>query len=61
MEKRNKEVRDFIKKSGVRQWLIAEHLQISEITLCRWLRQELQPEKKKQILSAIKELRKVVN
>lgn len=52
----NEALRETIHKSGLYQWQIAEHIGISEFTLCRWLRYELTTEQKEQIMQAIAEL-----
>ena len=44
---RNQDIRDEIKQSGVRCWMVAEKLGISDVTCCRRLRKEL-PEIEKQ-------------
>lgn len=61
MVRSNQEVRNLIKKSGVRHWMLASQIEVSEQTLCRWLRHELPPEKKQKIIAAVNELRKAVN
>lgn len=50
----NAEVREAIENSHLKQWQIADCMNISETTLCRWLRKELTEEKKELILSIIK-------
>lgn len=55
---KNQEVKTVIKESGCFQWEVAVALGVSEGTLCKWLRQELSQEKKKEILEAIKKLSK---
>lgn len=54
----NTEIKEFIKKSGLTQWKIADFLQIHENTLVRRLRYELSPEEKQEIYKAIEELKK---
>lgn len=49
----NQEVRIKAKARGVKLWQIAQHLGISEPTITRWLRVELEPERKAQMLEAI--------
>lgn len=55
---RNIEVRKRVKDSGVRYWEIAEHMNISAETLCRWLRREFDEERKQSVLKAIDEILK---
>jgi predicted XRE-type DNA-binding protein len=56
--KRNDDIRRFIRTSGLRQWMVAEHLGISEATFTRWLRAEMSNERKRMIIDAINELKK---
>lgn len=56
IEKRNKEIREKMKKYGIPQWLLAEKLGIGELTLGKWLRIELDPAKKEMVNNAIDEL-----
>lgn len=42
-----------IRKSGVKQWQIAEFIGISEYTFCKKLRKDIAPEFERQILLAI--------
>ena len=46
-----------IRKSGVKQWQIAEFIGISEYTFCKKLRNEIAPEFEKQILIAIMQIK----
>lgn len=50
----NKSVRDALITAGMKQWELAEMLGISEFTLSRKLRRELQPEEQKRILELIR-------
>lgn len=52
---RNKDIRNAMHISGVKQWEVAEQLGISEFTYCRWLRSEIPDEKKVLILKAIED------
>ena len=52
----NKELRRLAKASGVPMWRVAKRLGISEVTISRWLREELSAEKRELILSIIEEL-----
>ena len=49
----NKQVREFISKSGVKHWEIALRLGISEQTLVRWLRVPLLEHREALIISAV--------
>lgn len=49
----NAEIRQEMKKCGVRQWQVAEALEMSEGLLSRKMRRELDPETKEAVLSAI--------
>lgn len=53
---RNKEIRAALRLSDVRQWQVAEELGVSDVTVCRWLRQELPDDKKALMLKAIKDI-----
>lgn len=56
MAKANKIVRDGLKTRGVRHWELAHELGISEQTLVRWLRFELDEDKQLDMLEKIEEL-----
>lgn len=49
----NAEIKALIKKSGIRQWEIAEYLDMSETTFCRKMRHELDPDLRTQVIEAI--------
>lgn len=51
--KSNVEIRKALSKANIKQWELAEMMQIAETTLCRKLRKELPEEKKKEILELI--------
>ena len=55
MIKRNKEIREVLKQTGLKQWYLAELMGVSEQTLCRRLRVELPEEEKQCILQIIRE------
>ncbi len=58
---RNQETRIEIKESGIRYWMIAEKLGISDVTFSRRLRKELPTVEKlkiRQVISEIKEASK---
>ena len=42
----NKDLRDEMRIANVRQWEVADAIGISEMTLVKWLRKELDAEKK---------------
>jgi transcriptional regulator with XRE-family HTH domain len=58
MPRINHEIKQSIKSAGLHQYQVADQMGIAETTLVRWLRYELQPERKEQIYKAIKELTK---
>lgn len=49
----NAEIRNMVKNSRIYYYEIAQALNISEFTLCRWLRNDLSDEKKTLITAAI--------
>lgn len=49
----NDNLRKIIHNAGLRQWEVAELLNISEFHFCRKLRRELPEEEQKKIISAI--------
>ena len=49
----NKELRDRAKREGVHLWQIALEIGCCDMTLSRWLRVPLSPDKEKRINSAI--------
>ena len=54
--KANKDIREKVKQSGVPYWKIAARLGVSEGTLCRWLRMELDEKTKEKIISTIEKI-----
>ena len=54
----NKIIRDELKTRGVRHWELAHELGISEQTLVRWLRFELDEERQLDMLMKIEEITK---
>lgn len=54
----NKEVKEALKKSKVRQWQVAEVLEMNEFVFSRKMRHELPEEEKNLILETIKKLQK---
>lgn len=57
MQKRNIDIRTLARVENLKHWQIAEQLGISEITFSRWLRTELDSEKKELIKTAIREIK----
>lgn len=53
----NIEVRQEIKKRRVRQFEVAEVLGVSQFTLSHWLQVEMSPERKKEVLKAIRNVK----
>ena len=58
MAKANKFVREELKERRVRHWELAHELGISEQTLVRWLRFELDEDKQLDMLEKIEEIAK---
>ena len=58
MERMNEDIRKTIKAAGLKQWQVAKELGISEATIIRWLRDELNEERRNAIFSAIESLQK---
>lgn len=56
--KANSDIRWTIQDSDLKQWQVAEKLGVSEGYFSRMMRKELSPEKKLEIMGAIKELKK---
>ena len=54
----NKIIRDELKTRGVRHWELAHELGVSEQTLVRWLRFELDEERQLDMLMKIEEIAK---
>lgn len=52
----NGDIKEAMRKSGIRQWQVASEIGISEATIVRWMRKELSQEQRKAILSAIEAL-----
>lgn len=52
----NLEIRVKIKQNRLCHYEVAQKIGISEATFCRWLREELNEERKKLVLSAIDKL-----
>ncbi|SDA20212.1 hypothetical protein SAMN02910447_01713 [Ruminococcus sp. YE71] len=58
MAKANTIIRDELKARGVRHWELAHALNVSEQTLVRWLRFELNEDKQLDMLEKIEEIAK---
>ena len=54
---KNKDIRQALIDSNLKQWKLAEELKISEFTLCRKLRHELSAEQKEKIFTIIELLK----
>ena len=52
----NANIKELLRKKRIYQWEIAAKLNVSEITFCRWLRQDLPEEKQRLIRKAIDEI-----
>lgn len=55
----NDDIKRAIRANLLRQYQVAERLNVSEFTLIRWLRGELTPEKRERIFRAIEELKEI--
>lgn len=53
----NIEIRQAIVASGLKYWQVAEALNVSDSTLTKWLRKELDPAKKAAVMEAIARLK----
>ena len=56
VRQRNQEIRRA--KDGIANWMIAERLGVSEQTVLRWLRVEMDAKRRNQILAIIQSLKK---
>jgi len=54
---RNKEIHEAFLKSGVKKWVVAERLGISDVTFSKRLRKELSQSDKGKILKTIEDLK----
>lgn len=54
--KANKEIRDKIKRAGLRQWEVAARAGIAESTFVKWIRFHLEGDKLERVERAIDEL-----
>lgn len=52
----NAEIREILRKRRIRHYEVADRLGISEYTFCKWLRTELPPDKREEVLEAIKKI-----
>lgn len=52
----NREIRITILAHGLRNWQVAKAMGIHEVTLSRWLREELTPERRERVLAAVRSL-----
>lgn len=48
--------KELLKRNRIYQWEVAHEVGVSEITLCRWLRQEIPEEKYLNLISAVKNI-----
>ena len=54
---KKEEVKRLMKQNQRKQWEVAEAMEISEFTLCRWLRKDLKGKQLERLNSAIKKVR----
>ena len=59
MRQANIDLRNMLKKSGVRMWQIADYLQISEASFTRLMRHELSEDEKERIMKAIRNIQAI--
>ena len=52
----NAEIREILRKKRIRHYEVAEQLGVSEYSFCKWLRSELPPDKREEVLEAIKKI-----
>lgn len=52
----NTDIKTLLKRNGLFYWQVAEQIGVAESTLLRWMRIELDAERKDQIASAVAEL-----
>lgn len=57
----NLDIRQLIQKNRLKQWEVANKLNISEYTFCKKLRRELAKEQKEEIIRAIEQLKQENN
>ena len=57
MSLNNMEIRQAIEKKRLRYFEVAQELNINPATLSRWLQNELDPERKRKVLKAIKAIK----
>lgn len=57
----NKEIRRLLWEHHIPLWKVAEKVGRAEVTICRWLRFELDDSKRERVLSAINEIIKDVD
>lgn len=50
---KKEEVKQLMKQNGVKQWEVAEKMEISEFTLSRWLRKELRGKQLERLQEAV--------
>ena len=53
----NTDIRQAIIESGLKYWQVADALNVADSTFTKWLRKELDPEKKAVVLKAIERLK----
>lgn len=58
MMKKNTDIREMIKKAGLRHWQVAETIGVDQATLCVWLRTDLSEERRTRILDAIERIKR---
>ena len=54
----NRSIKEAAKAAGVKMWQIAKAMGISDMTLCRRMREDLSPEQEQEYIEVIKKLSK---
>lgn len=57
MNKNNMEIRELIERKRLKYYEVAQALNITPFTFSVWLRDELRPERKKEVIQAIKSIK----
>ena len=58
IEQANQDVRQMISDAGVKHWMVASALNISKDTFCIWLRKPLSPDRRREVVNAIRSFEK---
>lgn len=61
MRQANQDIRRALMVNGVRHWELARAMGVTEATLCRWLREEVQEERREAMFANIRFLADLKN